>query len=108
MVVGLTALSWLLHIAWLGKVAFAIGLVSVLLPVAARWIEWSWLKLAMILGWINSRILLTVVYFIFLLPLAWVSRLFTKDPLRLKRSNTTSLYTVRNHQYRKEDLENIW
>ena len=107
-VIGFTALAWIFKIPYLDKIAFGLGAISILIPVAAKGIEWLWLKLAFVLGWINSRILLSLIYFLFLMPIAWVSRLFTKDPLMLKAKKSDSLYTTRNHQYRKEDLENIW
>jgi hypothetical protein len=107
-VTGLLALSLIFQLAWLAKVTLLIGAVAIFSPVAAKGIEWTWLKLATILGWINSRILLSIVYFIFLMPLAWVSRLFTKDPLLLRRRKTASLFVTRNHLYTKKDLENIW
>jgi hypothetical protein len=74
----------------------------------AKAIEWAWFKLALALGWVNSRILLSVIYFVFLMPIAWVSRLFTKDPLTLRKRNTSTLFVTRNHIYTKKDLENIW
>jgi hypothetical protein len=112
-VIGFTAIGWFIKHRWgvetyLDEIAFGIGLVSIFIPVAAKWIEWAWLKFAMALGWVNSRILLSIIYFVFLLPIAWLSRLFTKDPLMLKAKNSPSLYVTRNHQYKKEDLENIW
>ncbi len=90
------------------KVALLVGAVSALLPIAAKWIDWAWLKLALGLGWINSRILLSVIYFVFLMPIAILSRLFTKDPLQLKAKKAATLYDHRDHLYTKEDLENIW
>jgi hypothetical protein len=112
-VIGFTALGWFIKRRWdtetyLVEIAFAIGLISIFIPLAAKGIEWAWLKFAMALGWINSRILLSVIYFVFLMPIAWISRLFTKDPLLLKAKKSSSLYTTRNHLYKKEDLENIW
>jgi membrane protease YdiL (CAAX protease family) len=107
-VVGLTAIAWIFEIPYLAEIAFGVGLVSLLIPAAAKGIEWAWLKLALGMGWINSRILLSIVYFLFLMPIAFLSRLFTKDPLQLKSRGSDSLYTTRNHQYKKEDLENIW
>jgi hypothetical protein len=107
-VVGFIALAWIFKINWLEKVAFWIGLISIFIPIAAKWIEWAWLKLAMGLGWINSRILLTIIYFVFLLPIAWISKLFRKDPLQLHAKDESTIYVSRNHQYKKEDLENIW
>jgi hypothetical protein len=107
-VIGLITLSLVFKAPIIAKIAFGIGVASILFPFAAKWIEWAWFKIALALGWINTRILLTLVYFIFLLPIAWLSRLFTKDPLKLKENNVQSLYVTRDHLYTKEDLENIW
>ncbi len=112
-VIGFTALGWILRSrfgieTYLDKIAFGLGLLSIFIPAAARAIEWLWLKFAFGLGWVNSRILLTIVYFVFLMPIALLSRFFTKDPLMLKAKKSQSLYNTRNHLYKKEDLENIW
>ena len=107
-VTGLLAIALIFKITWLSIVAVSIGAVSVFIPSAAKAIEWAWLKLALGLGWVNSRVLLSIIYFIFLMPLAWVSRLFTKDPLTLRKKKTSTLFVERNHLYTKKDLENIW
>jgi hypothetical protein len=113
-VVGFSVISFLVNKRWpqvsqvLYYAALGIGVLSLLSGTIARWIEWGWLKLALGLGWVNSRILLSVIYFVFLLPIAWVSRLFTNDPLKLKARGANTLYTTRDHEYKKEDLENIW
>jgi hypothetical protein len=107
-VIGLTALAWIFKIPYLTEIAFWIGVIAVFIPPAAKAIEWFWLKLALGLGWINSRILLSIIYFVFLMPIALLSRFFTKDPLMLKAKNSASLYANRNHRYSKKDLENIW
>ena len=45
-----------------------------------------WMKLGLTLGWVNSRIILGLVYMIVLLPIAFVMRLIGYDPLRTKQS----------------------
>lgn len=107
-VTGLLALAWIFSSPLLEKIAFAIGVISLAIPAAARFIEWAWMKLATGLGWLNSRIVLTVVYFLFLMPLAWISRLFTRDPMALKKGTRSTLFVTRDHLYTKKDLENIW
>jgi hypothetical protein len=107
-VTGLLALSMILKVEWLAKIAAAVGLLSIFIPIAARGIEWLWLKLALALGWTNSKILLSIIYFGFLMPIALFSRVFTKDPLSLKGRKASSLFVSRNHSYKKEDLNNIW
>ena len=107
-VTGLLAIGWIFEIPILPKIAVVIGAIAIFIPPAARAIEWVWFKIALGLGWINSRILLSLIYFVFLLPIAWLSRLFTKDPLSLKRDKRTSLFVTRDHLYTGKDLENIW
>ncbi len=107
-VTGLLALSWIFDIPMLGKIALATGAVSIAIPAAATVIEWIWLKLATGLGWLNSRIILSIIYFLFLMPIAWLSKLFTKDPLALKKDRRITLFITRDHLYTKNDLENIW
>ncbi len=108
MVTGLLAIALIFKLSWLIMVCLVIGLAASFIPAAARGIEWAWMKLAMGLGWVNSRILLSIIYFVFLLPIAWLSRLFTKDPLALRNRKTSTLFITRNHLYTKKDLENIW
>jgi hypothetical protein len=107
-VTGLLAIALIFHIPVLTKISLVIGIVSVFIPAFAKGIEWLWMKLALGLGWINSRILLSIIFFIFLLPIAWVSKIFRKDPLLIRGNKYTSLFTTRNHLYTKKDLENIW
>jgi len=107
-VTGLLAIAWIFEIPLLGKIAVVIGAISIFVPAAARGIEWVWFKIALGLGWVNSRILLSVIYFVFLLPIAWLSRLFTKDPLALRKDKRATLFVTRDHLYTGKDLEDIW
>ena len=49
-----------------------------------------WMSLGLVLGWINSRVILGLVYFIVLLPIALIMKIFGYDPLRIKRSDKKS------------------
>ena len=44
----------------------------------------AWMKLGHILGWVNSRIILGLVYIIILQPIALIMRIYGHDPLRIK------------------------
>ena len=105
---GILVFFYFFKINVLLYIALIIGILSIFIPKFAQALEWVWFKLAFGLGWINSRILLTIVYFVFLLPIAILSRLFTKDPLQINPAKSESFYSNRNHTYSKEDLKNIW
>jgi uncharacterized membrane protein (UPF0182 family) len=107
-VTGLLAISLIIRQPVLVKIALAVGLVAIFIPAAAKAIEWLWFKLAMGLGYVNSRVLLSIIFFFILFPVAWFSRWFRKDALNIRRNNGASLFHTRNYKYRKEDLENIW
>ncbi len=107
-VTGFLAIAWVFNVPVLVRIALVIGAISIFIPPAARAIEWAWFKIALALGWVNSRILLSIIYFAFLMPIAWLSRLFTKDPLALKKEKRDTLFITRDHLYTGKDLENIW
>lgn len=48
-------------------------------PIALKYPHKVWMKLAHVLAWINTRILLTVFFYLFLTPTAWIRRLMGKD-----------------------------
>lgn len=84
-----------------------LGLVFLFIPLLGSWITSLWLKLVELLGWINLRILLSIVYFVFLLPISFLFRMFVVNPLSLTNTNS-SLYINRDHLYTAKDLENPW
>jgi len=69
---------------------------------------WSWAKIAEVLGTINGKIILSVLFFVFLFPIALLYRLMTKNPMAIRHSPEDSFYTERNHTYKKIDLEHPW
>ena len=55
-------------------------------PRLLKWPSALWWRFAMILGYINSRILLTVLFLVVLVPLSLIWRVLGKDPLMRRRS----------------------
>ena len=107
-VTGFLALSWLFKSQVLMLTALVLGLVFLTIPPLARFILWLWEKLAHVLGWINTRIILSLVFFVFLFPISLLFRLFKRDPLSMSWKKEGSTFVVRDHRYGSEDLENPW
>ena len=58
-----------------------------------------WMKLGHILGWINSRIILGIVFIFVLLPIAFIMRIFGHDPLNTKNTLQKSYREIKkNHK----------
>ncbi len=109
MITGFVVLFLIFNKPWLIYLAASIGMVSVFSEKAAGFIYKYWMKLAQILGTINSKILLTIIFYLFLTPLSFLYRLLNKDTLQLKKdSSKTTYFITRNHTYTKADLEKMW
>ena len=66
-----------------------------------------WLGLSLLLGSVMSRLLLSVIFFVVVTPLALVMRLFGHDPMRRKgwKKSTDSTFVSRDHTFEAKDLE---
>lgn len=104
---GVLVFYFIFKIDYLLYAALIVGVGASLIPAFATAINWLWMKLALVLGWINTRILLSIIFYVFLFPISLVQRLFTNDQLKLKQPGN-SAFSERDHLYQKEDLENPW
>lgn len=64
-------------------------------------------KIGHAIGWVNTRIILMLIYFILITPIALIMRMLGKDPLNIKiDKNETSYWTKHaNVKAAKEKLE---
>jgi predicted membrane protein len=88
--------------------ALIFGLVGVFSNFLSEQVAWVWGKIAHYLGTFNSYVLLSIVFFIFLTPVAFLYKLTRKDTLKLKAQKNGTVYEERNHLYVPKDLENVW
>jgi len=107
LVLALLILYYLQHRSWLFFAAVAVGLVGLLVPALAEKIHWVWMKLAEGLGFVTSKILMTIIFFVALVPLSWLSKLFRKPAIKLK-SDANSFFKIRNFTYTPKSMEDVW
>ena len=87
--------------------ALVAGSIGVLLPGISRKVHSAWMKLAELLGSVMNKVILGIVFFIFLVPIALLSRLFRKNPFKQKKESN-SYFSERNFTYTKKSLEQLW
>lgn len=66
--------------------------------LAPQWAEpfhWAWMKLAAGLGYVNSRIILSIMYYGVLTPIGFVMLLAGRDPLRRRGPGQDSYWIPR-------------
>jgi hypothetical protein len=78
---------------------------ALLLPQVLKPVFLLWMKIGHVLGWINTRIILGVVFFIIFAPVALLIRLFGKDPMHRQLDATASTYRVKSEKPPRERME---
>jgi hypothetical protein len=106
-VTGLLVIAAIFDNESFAYLALAIGLLCVAIKPVGDRIVWFWYKLAEVLSKVMNPLILGILYFIFITPIALLFRLFGNDPLALK-DQKGSIYDIRDHTFKKKDLENPW
>jgi len=69
-------------LAGTGALLLCLGLVQ---PRLLKWPSAAWWKFSRVLGYVNARILLTLMFSLLLVPVSLLWRLIGKDPLARRR-----------------------
>jgi len=112
---GLALVLILLLVAWIGAgirhplvaAAAAAVLICMTAPRILTPFAMLWYGLSDVMGALVSRLVLTAVYGLVVLPVGMARRLTGADPLQLKRWKKAdgSVFVERNHAYTREDVE---
>jgi hypothetical protein len=84
--------GWTLRSPWSGGIGLLILVLGVVAPTTLDVPERLWMRMAHFLGYWNTRILLTLVYFLIVSPMGLIARLLGWDKLRLRRPDGESFY----------------
>ena len=79
---------------WALAVAVALAVPAVVLPRSLARVHRFWMALGETLGWINTRILLSVVFYGIVTPMAIVMRVLGRDPMRRRFEPGVETYRV--------------
>lgn len=88
-------------------ISLAFAFIGIFVKPMATLITKGWFGLAFVLNKISSTVLLSLVYFLILLPISLLFKLRNTKMLNLKNRGN-SLWNVRNHDYQKKDMDNLW
>lgn len=105
--VGFMVIFLLTNLKWALITSIAIGFIGIISDKISSYLEILWFKLAWVLGLIIPKILLTVIFYLFLFPIALLSKLSKKDPLALKLQKGT-LWKSHNREFDHAYFEKTW
>lgn len=110
---ALLILFFVLLIPWIWDLSYPLWpwIVGAILSTAAlarpgslRPVFRVWMRFAEVLGWINTRIILGLIFYVLFVPFGLVMRLF-KDPMNRKMDQDSDSYRAKSNSPRSENLE---
>ena len=88
---------------WIGVPLFMLGILR---PSLLFYPYKIWVKIGLSLGWINSNIILGLVFLLVLLPISLIMKVFGYDPLKKKKNNILTFREIKENH--KIDLTKIF
>ena len=81
---------------WIGCPSLILGIAS---PRLLFYPYKVWMSIGLALGWVNSRLILGLVFLFVLQPIALIMRIIGYDPLKIKKNKKSSYREVKtNHE----------
>jgi len=108
---GMILLLFALFFPWLYDLGFSYtpyiisGLfisLGLIIPKALQPVYTGWIKFSNILGFINSKILLFIIFYLIITPMGLVAKLFGFDPMK-KKVKSDSYYLSRDDNNNMEN-----
>jgi len=90
---------------WPFIAAIAFAVTALVRPVLLGPVNSVWLKISDVLGWINTRLVMGVMFFLLIAPIGLIMRLFGKDTLGNKLSEEQTSYRIITKVRDKKHLE---
>ncbi len=89
------------------KLMFPVLLTAMIYPKLLYPFAVVWLSLSKILGTLFSKIILTFVFFLMVVPMGMFRKILGKDSLQLNnfKKDNASVFKTRNYTFLSEDLE---
>ncbi len=78
----------------LGAIGSVLVLGGLLIPAALRPVHKVWMSIAIVLGAIMSRVILSLVFYLVVTPIGLLMRLFGKDPITKKPDPSLETYWI--------------
>ncbi|MFH1878386.1 MAG: SxtJ family membrane protein [Candidatus Omnitrophota bacterium] len=96
------------RVPWFFGGSFVSLAAGIFFPRRLKPVYRVFIKIAHAIGWVNTRLILIVVYYFLLTPIGLLMRVFTKDPLNRKIDRGCGSYWIKRKNVfcPKEELKN--
>ncbi len=77
---------------YFGSAGITLLLVGLILPQVLKPLNKAWMTLALLMGWVMTRVILTILFYIVVTPTAFFAKVFKKKFLELKIDRSGNSY----------------
>jgi hypothetical protein len=89
---GLPLLAGNQNPAWPWWAAAVIAALALVVPASLVWLYKPWMKFASIAQWVNTRIILWLLFYLIILPIGLLRRVLGKDSMQRKFDSAAASY----------------
>jgi hypothetical protein len=93
---------------WLIYTCLGVGVSSILSKYIANKIHFIWWQLTKLLSAIIPKVVLTILFYLVLSPIAWLSKVFGNNTTIQLKDDSESTFVERNKPFMKQDFEKPW
>ncbi len=95
---------------WLLLAACFFLISGLILHAILRPMYIGWMRFAFVLGWINTRVILGIFFYLILTPVGLIMRLFRRDPLHRKFDRKAATYWIKRAptEFNRERYERLF
>lgn len=90
---------------WPWALGVALVASALLRPQLLKYAFAIWNRLGVVLGWVNSRIVLTVIFYMVIVPMGLLMRFFGQDPMARNFNPEAATYRISSSKSSVESMD---
>jgi len=96
--------SW----TWAITTSLVIGLIGLFSTKLSELVNFLWMKLTIVLSYIIPTVIMAIIYYLILVPIALLSRIIKRDDEMFLNSGHKSTFVDINRKIDADSLEKMW
>ena len=97
-----------LALSILGIVGVLLMVMALTIPKALKEIYKVWMGMAFAIGWVVSRIILAILFFLVVTPIGFIAQLFGKEFMDIRKNKRRNTYWIERNERKKINYEKMY
>jgi len=83
---------------YFGTISILLIVCAIIFPIILRTLNKLWMIISILLGWLMTRVILLILFYLVLTPISLLTKIFKKDFLDLKFDDSGNSYWVKREK----------